>query len=102
MRLGLVCTLDKFLLACSFILIIVRCSFGATLGPLDYWTFVNPKVNVNPLYSISYGNGVYVAAGDWGTVLISSDGTNWRNKSLPISASFGALAFGNGLFVLYL
>lgn len=38
-------------------------------SPLDYWTWSNPGVNGNTLYSIAYGNGTYVAVGDLATVL---------------------------------
>src|SRR5688572_4043738 len=75
-------------------------SYGQ-LSPLDYWTWQNPQVNGNTLGSIVFGNGMYVAAGAWGTVLNSRDGIHWQNKSLPISTPLGYLTFGNGLFVMY-
>src|SRR6266446_4098454 len=73
------------------------CQAGVT--PLDYWTWQNPQVSGVNLYSIAEGNGTYVATGNWGAALTSSDGTDWQNKSLPISLSLARLAFGNGVFV---
>lgn len=73
----------------------------ALTNPLDYWTWSNPKVSGNILYDIAYGNGTYVAVGDWGTVLVSQDGANWRTKSLPVSTVISCVTFGNGIFVAY-
>src|SRR5689334_17512437 len=75
---------------------------AAAVSSLDYWSWSNPAINNLPLRSIAYGNGVYVAAGWWGTVLTSRDGVHWKNKSLPVSGEFRALTFGNGIFVVSL
>jgi hypothetical protein len=73
----------------------------AGMTPLDYWTWANPQINGNTIYGIANGNGRYVAVGDCGTILVSIDGTNWQNKSLPISIPIGGVAFGHGLFIAF-
>ncbi|WP_201773584.1 hypothetical protein [Thermus filiformis] len=37
----------------------------------DVWTV---RVLGNKLSAVAYGNGLFVAVGDWGTILTSSDG----------------------------
>lgn len=97
--------MDSFVRTVRGIVIILSAFFAQTtwgkVGPLDYWTWANPQVNGNDIYGIAKGNGTYVAVGDWGTTLTSSDGSTWLNKSLPVSTSFNCVTFGNGIFVAY-
>lgn len=69
------------------------------LSPLDFWSWSNPQVSGNNLAAIAYGNGRYVAVGNWGTVLVSTNGQDWWDRRLPVSAVISCLTFGNGLFV---
>ncbi|MBP1962491.1 S-layer homology domain-containing protein [Paenibacillus aceris] len=66
--------------------------------------FINwSKVNLNlvpALNAIVYGNSKYVAVGDTGTVVTSSDGTNWSINSTAISEyKLTSVTYGNGVFV---
>lgn len=35
------------------------------------WTWQNPLPQGNTLHGVTYGNGLYVAVGEWGTILTS-------------------------------
>jgi hypothetical protein len=56
------------------------------------------------LYSIAYGNGLYVAGSEYRTVWVSSDGITWTNPApelsvRPYSALVNDIIYANGLFV---
>ncbi len=61
-------------------------------------------VGTNTWKAITYGNGKYVVAGDYGFITTSADGVNWTTPVLavtPQSVSYDVtgLAYGNGIFV---
>jgi hypothetical protein len=68
-------------------------------GPLDDWTFLNPRPQANPLRAVAFGNGRRIAVGENGAVLVSSDGQTWTTKHLGKGIHLKAVAYGNGLFV---
>src|SRR5262249_1273770 len=68
---------------CWTILVITFPVFG---GPLDSWTIV-PSGTTNHLRAVAFGGGVFVAAGDFGTVLTSSNGVVWTAVALGIMDS---------------
>ncbi len=70
--------------------------------PLDNWHWKNPIPQGNALHGVSYGSNKFVAVGDYGTILTSTDlGINWNNRTALNSGSAGtrenlrSLAFGN-------
>ncbi len=68
-------------------------------GPLDRWEWRQPRPQGNDLWSVAYGNGRFVALGDEGTRMTSSDGGfTWTFTSAGLAQS-GRVAWGNGLFV---
>lgn len=49
---------------------------------------------------VAAGGGVFVAVGDAGTILRSSDGgATWTSQTAPGAASLAAVAYGSGVFV---
>jgi hypothetical protein len=48
---------------------------------------------------ITYGNGLFVAVGSEGTILISPDGRSWTKQNSGTTKHLHAVAYGNGLFV---
>jgi hypothetical protein len=53
---------------------------------------------MNRLFGVAYGNGRFVAAGDNGTILISTNAQNWESLQLQ-GYTLNAICYGNGLFV---
>jgi hypothetical protein len=51
------------------------------------------------LYGVTYGNGLFVAVGDFGAILTSQDGVNWTGQVSGTSAELTGVAYGNGTFV---
>ncbi len=64
-------------------------------GPLDDWTWRNG----GSLYGVAYGNGQFVAVGQAGAVVSSSDGVSWTQRRRPTTADLYGIAYGNGQFV---
>lgn len=55
------------------------------------------------IYSIAYGNGIFVAVGgdsDDSVILKSEDGINWTRDDTLFSRQLSGIMFGNGIFVL--
>jgi hypothetical protein len=53
----------------------------------------------NWLNGVAYGNGLFVAVGDGGTILTSPDGVSWTQRTSGTSNQLNGVAYGNGLFV---
>ena len=67
-------------------------------GPLDVWHWRNPLPQGNDLYGITYGNGLFVAVGNKGTILTSSNSVNWTAEYSELTTPLYGVAFGNGKF----
>jgi photosystem II stability/assembly factor-like uncharacterized protein len=68
-------------------------------GPLDRWGRLNPRPIARDLFSVAYGEGRYVAVGEQGAVLSSTNAVDWSNHSLHAASELTAVAFGQGRFV---
>ncbi len=68
-------------------------------GPLDRWTRRNPLPQGEMLLDVAQGNGRFVAVGEGGTILSSTNGVNWTAHRLRTAVPISGIAFGNGLFV---
>ena len=66
---------------------------------VDKWQWRNPLPQGHDLKALAYGNGLYVAVGDYGTILSSADGVEWGLHSLETLVSINGVVYGNGTFV---
>jgi hypothetical protein len=69
-------------------------------GPLDTWHARNSPSDTTPLFSVVYGKGLFVAVGQGGTILTSSDGTAWSHQNSGTTDDLGPLVFGSGIFLV--
>ncbi len=66
--------------------------------PLLEWQWRNPSPQGNPLHGVASGNGVWVAVGEAGALLVSANGSDWSvNRS--VTNDLYDVIFANGLFV---
>src|SRR6266481_7974095 len=68
-------------------------------NPLSRWTWRNPEPQGFPLNGVTYANGRFVAVGGANTIIVSTNGSDWR---VVRSNKFGDLygvTFGNGRYV---
>ena len=61
------------------------------------WTVVAPGVLLN---SVEYANGLFVAVGDQGRLLTSTDALQWTSVASGTSQGLKGAAWGNGRFVV--
>ena len=88
-----------------FSLLVFGPSFRTSADALDSWQLVTTSP-YGPIYSIAYGNGVFVAVSDnanyisssiQGGISVSSDGINWNHTETYYS--FYQVLFAGGIFV---
>jgi hypothetical protein len=56
-------------------------------------------LNKSPLFGVTYGNGLFVAVGDKGQIIVSRNGRSWKTIPPLTDALLTAVAYGNGKFV---
>lgn len=66
---------------------------------LDRWSWRNAQPQANDLQRLAHGNGRIVAGGEGGSLIASTNGTNWITTALGRQFEIERLVFGNGLFV---
>ena len=67
--------------------------------PTDELSWFNVNTNGVKLFSITYGNGMFVAGGDKGKTYYSTDGTNWYSGGTVGDSSTLTCCYGNDRFV---
>jgi len=70
----------------------------------DTWTSVNTNSNGfgpnNGIIGVAYGNNTFVAVGDSGNIVRSTDdGSSWENATSPTANGLYGVTFGNNTFV---
>ena len=88
--------LDGILLIIGLLIFLPRISIA---DPLDNWHWRNPLPQGNSFNGVAFGNGVFVAVGQLGTIMVSSDGVGWQIRPSGVRDNLSAVAFGNGMFV---
>jgi hypothetical protein len=86
----------------SFILIALPFLFGQLAElkaiSLDAWNACNSMTKAN-LLGVSYAKGLWVTVGEQGTILTSSDGSNWVQQVSGTTRRLRAITYGNGQFL---
>ncbi len=87
---------NKCALGLSILSVILITRFGVA-APL--WRQVS-RPTANNLHGVAFGNGLFVAVGDFGTLLRSTDATNWTTSSYAGTGnSLNGIAYEGGVFV---
>ncbi|MHC1725168.1 MAG: hypothetical protein AB9866_03995 [Syntrophobacteraceae bacterium] len=63
--------------------------------PWESW-IIRSSGTYKQLKSIAYGDGVFVAVGETGTVLTSRNGVIWDVKTIPLATWLNGVAYGKG------
>lgn len=63
------------------------------------WSTVCSGSSGGILWRITYGNGVYIAVGDGGSLITSNDGYKWTTVTTNTTTSLRDIVYGNGKFV---
>jgi hypothetical protein len=82
---------------------IVLCLLSANASQagsaLETWNARLPHPSAETLNSVTFGAGRFVAVGDHGAVLLSTNGIDWQVAQAPTDARLNAIAFGSGKFL---
>ncbi|MBN1982621.1 MAG: hypothetical protein JW795_13895 [Chitinivibrionales bacterium] len=73
--------------------------FGGIWGQTK-WEWRMPFPQGNTLTSVTYGKNMYVAVGASGTILTSSDGNAWVQRTSATRERFTGIAFGKDIFLI--
>ena len=63
----------------------------------------DPTVNFVTLFSVAYGNGMFIASTYSDKILFSTDGIVWNTRQLPITnkdSNWKDITYGNGVFTM--
>src|SRR5688572_11702440 len=82
-----------------FVAALILSSALVSAAPLEQWHWRSPLPQGNPLRSVAYGNGLYVAVGDLGTILTSTNGTNWSRQTSGTTSALRDCVYGAGTWV---
>lgn len=63
------------------------------------WTTQNSNFGSNEIFSIAYGNNLWVAVGNNGQIRTSTDAITWVTRTSNINLPLFSVAYGNGLWV---
>lgn len=63
------------------------------------WTEQPPSISENYLYGVAYGNGLYVAVGDFGEIVLSTNAVNWTLLNPNRRGAITALACNSNLCI---
>jgi hypothetical protein len=66
--------------------------------PLDHWNVRASDTGRN-LYGVTHGLGRFVIVGQWGTILISSNGVHWNATATNLTQTLYSVTFGANWFV---
>lgn len=84
----------------SFFISVLGLSSGVSQAdPLDNWHWRNPLPQGNHLNGVAFGNGIFVAVGDEGTILTSSDGATWNKMTSGGTEPLLGISYGSGTFI---
>ena len=67
--------------------------------PLEQWHLRYGPATPSSLNSVAFGNGMFVAVGDTGTILTSGEQVNWLLRKSGTTQPLRAITYANGLFV---
>lgn len=69
-------------------------------APAEVWRMVSPSLPIDRLNAVAHGNGKFVAVGDAGLVMTSSDGVDWAESRVESPVRWRAVLFAEGRFII--
>ena len=81
------------------VFLVTTASEVLAINPLEIWLKRNPRPEDNSIHSIASGNGRYVAVGENGLIIASTNGFRWQAVQPESGLQWSWVAFGDGVFV---
>lgn len=73
---------------------------AAMADTVDVWQWRNPLPNGNSFFNVQFLNGIFIGYGSTSELVLSSDGTNWTDLSIPFNGTISQMAYGNGHYII--
>src|SRR6266550_8093545 len=67
--------------------------------PLDRWTWLYPRPQGASLRAVTYGSGLFLAVGYYGTIATSTNGFTWTIQTYGKFPALNGVSHANGVFV---
>jgi hypothetical protein len=83
----------------TFLVLTIVLPYSSEGVSLDYWNWRNPLPQGSYLTKVEYLNGIFVAVGENGAIVTSSDGVYWVARNSGTNEPLCDVAYGNGIFV---
>jgi hypothetical protein len=80
-------------------LVLSALNLSAATDPLDSWQPLNPTPTANRLNAVTYGGDRYVAVGELGTLVTSTNTANWTLQASGSQVDLRGVVWGAGTFV---
>lgn len=78
----------------------LSCVVTASAAPAQVWRMVSPSLPVDRLNAVTHGNGKFVAVGDAGLVMTSSNGVVWKESRVENSIRWRTVLAAAGRFII--
>jgi hypothetical protein len=75
------------------IFLLLLCVLPSLAAPLDKWYVRSPLPTAFNLNAVAYGNGKFIAVGDGGTMVISTNATDWFLAAPLVAQKLNSVAF---------
>lgn len=82
----------------GFVVLLGVCS-GLAGSPIERWTWRYPQPQGRALFGVTYGDGLFVAAGAAGTIITSEDGVRWTTQTWGVFPDLFGVAYSSGYYV---
>lgn len=83
---------------CRFAMALWLATAAALADGLDTWTKIPSGVGLN-LYGVAHGAGQFVAVGQSGGILVSSNGNDWAGAVSGVASNLFGVTHADGVFV---
>src|ERR1700722_6127616 len=88
--------MNQGLLKFIWVVVLLSLFVGASADPIDQWTWRFPMATGQNMYAVTYGNGQFVAVGDNGLIVTSTDGYNWTIQNPGNASALVGVAYADG------
>jgi hypothetical protein len=79
--------------------IFLACIFNlSAANPLDTWVEIDRPQQTGALKTVEFGNGLFVAGGEGGSIITSPDGATWTTRDSGVTDTIWGIKFVNGHF----
>jgi len=80
------------------VLALLRTASELRADPLDRWSWLYLRPQGSSFNAVTYGDGLFVAVGDWGAIVTSGDAYHWTNQSYGTFPNLLGVGYSAGTY----